>query len=94
VAGGTGGLGRAIVRACVADGKKVVVLSRKVKNATLITHGSGIDRMESRQREMNKVLLSYRSTIRIQLHWKMHSNPTKSGLWSRLWPYLPPTKLR
>jgi len=30
VAGGTGGLGRAIVRACVADGKKVVVLSRKL----------------------------------------------------------------
>jgi len=29
VAGGTGGLGRAIVRACVADGKRVVVLSRK-----------------------------------------------------------------
>jgi len=29
VAGGTGGLGRAIVQAFVADGKKVVVLSRK-----------------------------------------------------------------
>jgi len=29
VAGGTGGIGRAIVRACVADGKSVVVLSRK-----------------------------------------------------------------
>jgi uncharacterized protein YbjT (DUF2867 family) len=46
VAGGTGGLGRAIVRACVADGKKVVVLSRKVENATLIAHGSGTDRIK------------------------------------------------
>jgi len=33
VAGGTGGLGRAIVRALVADGKKVIVLSRKASEA-------------------------------------------------------------
>lgn len=58
MAGGTGGLGRAIVRACVADGKKVVVLSRKVKNATLIAHDPGTDRMKSRLWEMNKVLPS------------------------------------
>ncbi|EXJ92426.1 hypothetical protein A1O3_00977 [Capronia epimyces CBS 606.96] len=32
VAGGTGGLGKAIVRALVADGKKVVVLSRKASD--------------------------------------------------------------
>lgn len=31
VAGGTGGLGRAIVEALVADGKQVVILSRKVR---------------------------------------------------------------
>jgi NAD(P)-dependent dehydrogenase (short-subunit alcohol dehydrogenase family) len=68
VAGGTGGLGRAIVRACVADGKKVVVLSRKVENATLIAPGSGTDTVKSRRWEVNKVLPSYRSTIRIQLH--------------------------